>query len=180
MPKDYTDYVLVVLDAGDRVYHLKHIRSTKEVRDKNERRELVDERNSHKYLINLDRAYRTAWKPWKKVKRRGPKTKLVKAEWYFGGDKETVEKNGVKKVRRLYTKEAVKIKVQKKPLVSLMPIATVREFLRSKKVGIIFFKEPCTQRCSTCPSKDKDNCPTGLIEPMHISKMHQPSGELVQ
>ena len=126
MAKDFTDYVIMVLDSGDRVYHLVHLRNGKGCKiDGN-----VYPMNDHKYLLHLDRAYRINWAPWKK---------LV--------------------VRKPYWKNFYR------PLI---------ELTRSKKIGLIFYQEPCNHRCSGC---DKD-CKTipEKVEPMHISRIHQPSG----
>jgi hypothetical protein len=54
---------------------------------------------------------------------------------------------------------------------------TFRELTRSKKIGLLFYQEPCHHQCSKCPIADKD-C-TKLpdkIEPLHISHIHQPTG----
>ncbi len=145
MPKDYTDYVLMVLGSGDRVYELVHLRFQK---GKLYNPQLVSFQkalplgprfiaqpvNGHKYLLNLDRAYRVNWAPWKKL--------VIKKPYW----------------KNFY-----------KPLL---------EFARAKKVGLLFYQEPCDHKCSKCPDKDGAKCQSipDLIEPMHISRIHQPSG----
>jgi hypothetical protein len=127
MAKDFTDYVIMVLDSGDRVYHLVHLRNGKGCKiDGN-----TYPMNDHKYLLNLDRAYRINWAPWKK---------LV--------------------VRKPYWKNFYR------PLI---------ELTRSKKIGLLIYQEPCNHKCSKCPDKDCSKLPS-LVEPMHISRIHQPSG----
>ena len=156
MPKEHSDYVLMVLDSGDRIYHLEHARCIKD-------KLLFDSRipiqngpgsrplktpdtpikygpglwvqmNGHKYLLNLDRAYRVKWAPWKK--------------WI---------------VKKPYWKNFYK------PLL---------ELTRSKKIGLLFYKEYCDHKCSKhaeCEGDAPCKAPD-FIEPMHISKVHQPSG----
>jgi hypothetical protein len=135
MAKDFTDYILMVLDSGDRVYHLVHLRNAKGCKiDGN-----IYPMNDHKYLLSLDRAYRINWAPWKKLVIRKP---------YW---------------RYFY-----------QPLI---------ELTRSKKIGLLIYQEPCTQVCSACQYKAKDVCLDvfgkpipPFVEPMHISRVHQPSG----
>ena len=126
MAKDFTDYVIMVLGSGDRVYHLVHLRNAKGCKiDGN-----IYPMNSHKYVLNLDRAYRINWAPWKKL--------VVKKPYW----------------KNFY-----------RPLI---------ELIRSKKIGLLIYQEPCNHRCSGC-DKDCTIIPE-KIEPMHISRIHQPSG----
>jgi len=145
--KDFTDYILMVLDSGDRVYHLVHLRNAKGCKINGN----IYPMNDHKYVLNLDRAYRVKWAPWKKVLVR-PAVKIK------------FKKKGV---------EYVKIK---KPLFPLKVYATLKEFARSKKVGLLFYQEPCNHKCSAC-NIDCKTIPE-KVEPMHISRIHQPSGEM--
>jgi len=166
MPKDYSDFILFVFDAGERVYHLFHMRNTLERQQLNEARALVHNFHYYKYRVNMDRAYRIRWAPWKKIMRRPPYKVRVKSDWYFG----TAEKN-------VYTKRQVLAVKIKKHFFSFDLYGTLIELTRSKKIGIIFFQEPCTHRCSTCEHKEKPICPIPtIVEPMHISRIHQPSG----
>ena len=60
------------------------------------------------------------------------------------------------------------------------PIRLLFELLRSKKIGLLLYQEPCSHRCSICKHKDESICPVpDRIEPMHISRIHQPSGEMM-
>jgi len=130
MAKEFTDYVLMILDSGDRVYHLVHLRNGKGCKiDGN-----IYPMNGHKYLLNLDRAYRVNWAPWKKL--------VVKKPYW----------------KNFY-----------RPLI---------ELTRSKKIGIIFYQEPCDHKCSKHPECQGDTpCHApDFLEPMHISRIHQPSG----
>ena len=54
------------------------------------------------------------------------------------------------------------------------------EFTRSKKVGIVFYQEQCSGQCRVCPDRDGAKCKSlpKIIYPMHISRIHQPSGEM--
>lgn len=141
MAKDFTDYVLMVLDSGERVYHLVHLRSRKGRLYNPELVKFEDAlapgekfncqpMNGHKYLLNLDRAYRINWAPWKKWV-------IEKPYW-----------------KNFYN-----------PLI---------EVTRSKKIGIIFYQEPCNNKCSG-RNTDCTKIPA-KVEPMHISRIHQPSG----
>jgi hypothetical protein len=175
MVKDYSDYDIFIYRAGERVYHLDHLRSFNGKNAKGEEYEAIPyELNGHKYQLNLDRAYRIKWAPWKKIMKRLPYKVKIKAEWYFG----TVKKGTYAKVPVLVTKT-------KKPVFSLKVYATLKEFLRAKKIGVIFYQEPCTNECSSCQYKDKDACLgvdgkpiPSLVEPLHVSRIHQPSGEM--
>ena len=150
MAKEYTDYILMTLGSGERVYDTVHLRYHK---GKLYNPDMVDFKkalpfgvgfiaqplNGHKYLLNLDRAYRINWAPWKKL--------VIKKPYW----------------KNIY-----------RPLI---------ELTRSKKIGLLIYQEPCTQNCPTCQYKDKDVCLDvfgkpipQLISPMHISRIHQPSG----
>lgn len=59
--KDFTDYVALILEAEKRVYHLYHVRE-KDNKDKE-----VITHNGRDYDLVRDRAYRIAhWTPWRK------------------------------------------------------------------------------------------------------------------
>src|SRR4030042_1714170 len=146
VPKDFTDFVVIILDAGDRLYHLKHLRHSKKV---DLDRKLYPH-NGHKYLLELDRAYRIRWKPWSYV------------------------------VKRHFEVTSTNKGVEKKKVVSRVSVVrTVREVVRSKKIGLLLYQMPCTHKCSTCKLqvKDPDCCKKipNVVEPMHISRIHQPS-----
>ncbi len=133
--KDYTDILVWVFDAGERVYHLDHRRNLKTKKiDKT-----TCELNGHKYVLVLDRAFRIKWAPWKKM--------LFKPPY-------------ARNIGRFFN-----------------------EVTRSKKIGILYYQEPCTHKCSTCVllKTDPDCCKKipDLVEPMHISRIHQPSGRLM-
>jgi len=158
MPKDFTDYVLVIFDAGDRVYHTKHLWHHKGVE--------LDHKlygfNGYQYVLELDRAYKIKWRPWKHI---------IYTERTI---KKTVEpKKGVKGAKPTVIEKKVK---------RFRPYLTVREFLRSKKIGVLWYQMPCTHKCASCTLrlKDENICSKlpSKVEPMHISKIHQPSGEM--
>jgi len=175
MPKDYTDYVLFICGAGDRVFFLEHIRSNEQVIAQHDAGKLLHTQNDWIYHVNLDSAYLSKWSPWSKAIKRQPKvktsTKDVKEQWYFG-----TAKGELAKVPVIAKKT---IRTTKQPIMTLKVFASIREVLRPKRVGTIFFQEPCTNRCSQCPKGTKnESCPSGIVEPMHISRIHQPSGEM--
>lgn len=196
MPKDYTDYVVFILDAGDRVYHKYHFRNTKGGGLDHS----LHPHNGHDYLLELDRAYRVKWAPWEKVIWAEPKTIEHQEPWYFKGE------------NRLWAKKTVTVQEVKNPLIKLRVLATINEFLRSKKIGMLIYREPPPPKTVTvlvdcvcsCGFKGKNIAGTKVhssskgpdhelkmiyktqevgrvtkpIEPHHISKIHQPSGEL--
>jgi len=131
--KDYSDILIVVLDAGERIYHLDHRHNYKGSKLNGSTYEL----NGRKYILNLDRAYRIRWAPWKKL---------------------IVGKPYLKNISRFFN-----------------------ELTRSKKIGLLLYQEPCTNKCSTCKDEGGEKCkliPTE-IDPMHISRIHQPSGRMI-
>lgn len=150
MVKDFSDYILTVYGAGERVYDDIHVRVLKQKVEgptrnlsnmpADQKREFVIvntakvpafELRSFQYKFEdyRDRAYRTKMTPWKK--------------WY-----------------------------PKRPIWSL------REFLRSKKVGHLHYLEPCSRECKKCLKKKDCPVDSSDVEPVHISKIHQPSGRL--
>lgn len=115
----------MIFDSGDRVYHLSHVRNRKDLKL------AAIRHNGHRYLFNMDRAYRVKWAPWIELNRH-----------------------------------------------------VLAELVRSKKIGLLLYQEPCKRDCAECKARgDKryidvyPNCYPG-IEPMHISRVHQPSGEM--
>jgi hypothetical protein len=158
MAKEYTDYLFMMLSSGDRVYDLEHARCVKgrllfdsllPIQNGPGSRPLKTpdtpikyapglwvQMNGHKYLLNLDRAYRINWAAWKKL--------VIKKPYW----------------KNFY-----------KPIL---------ELVRSKKVGILYYQEPCNHKCSKHPEcqGEKPCRAPDLVEPMHISKIHQPSGEM--
>jgi len=131
--KDLTDIVLMVFDSGERMYHLVHLRHGRGTE--------LDHKwypwRGHQYLLELSRAYRIKWAPWRKV---------------------IINKKVVKKM-----KKGLEIKKTKR---MFRLDKTIIELLRAKRVGMLFYQMP-----------PKDAKPMN-IEPMHISRIHQPSGEL--
>ena len=59
MAIDYSDFVVLILDSGERVFHRKHIRNWKGL----ETAPPYSFHNHH-YNLMLDRAYRIRWAPW--------------------------------------------------------------------------------------------------------------------
>lgn len=131
--KDYSDILIVVLDAGERIYHLDHRRHFKGSKLNGSTYPL----NGHKYILNLDRAYRIRWAPWKKL---------------------IAKKPYLQNIGRFFN-----------------------EMTRAKKIGLLLYQEPCSNKCSTCEDEGGEKCKKipDLIEPMHISRIHQPSGRMI-
>jgi len=178
VPKDFTDFVVLIFDSGDRLYHIQHLRHNKKVD--------IDMKTlphkGHKYLLELDRAYRIKWKPW---------PYLVKRKWEIIQTKKGIEKKVIRS----------RVSIPK----------TISEVFRSKKIGLLLYQEPppprevlvvtdlkcsCgfkgeTMRGTKIHSSNKKSPEHELVEtvskelvgvvtkpisPMHISRIHQPSG----
>jgi len=60
------------------------------------------------------------------------------------------------------------------------PVKTVKELIRTKRIGHLHYKEPCNQVCTDCSKYQSSypNCHPDGIEPLHFSRIHQPSGRL--
>jgi hypothetical protein len=131
--KDYSDILICVLDAGERIYHLDHRRNYKNSKLNG----TLYDHNGHKYILNLDRCYRINWAPWKKL-------------------------------------------IAKKPYATNV-YRFFKELTRAKKIGLLLYQEPCTNRCSSCKDEGGEKCNKipAEIEPMHISRIHQPSGRMI-
>ena len=168
--RDYTDYIAEVFGYGERVFHLEHFRQLRHD-------PVVTEFQVGRctYLLNKDRAMKVKWAPWKK--------------WNWR-----------------------------------KPVWSVNEFFRTRKIGLIVYREPppgsleyedvITEipesfKCKICDFKHKEErvlkghvtkkhkgakhqmvvMPVMkqvieqrpkkvIVEPYHISRMHQPSGRL--
>jgi len=157
MAKEFTDYVLMILSSGDRVYDLEHARNSKQglffdsrlpiqngnagsrgLKDSETpikyRPDLWAKINGHKYRLDLDRAHQIKWASWKML--------VIKKPYW----------------KNFY-----------KPFI---------ELTRPKKIGQLFYQEPCDHKCSKhpeCQGEAPCHAPD-FIEPMHISRIHQPSG----
>ena len=171
MARDFTDYITLIFGTGERVYHLDHIRQLKKDDEVSE-----FDFNDRKYMINKDRAMRVRWQPWKK-----------------------------------WDKEA--------------RLRSINEMFRTKKVGLIVYREPPKGEqqymivekevpkdygCMICDfktdhervikahvtKKHKGAKPEmviiknlqivkesvamqEIVEPMHISRIRQPSGVIM-
>jgi hypothetical protein len=119
--KEFSDYIIMVLDSKERVYHMFHLRYTKDMK-MNMKPFGVMGQHEHNYCLNLDRAYRIRWAPWKKLD-------FKKRFWF---------------------------------------IYFFKELIRSKKIGLLLFQEP------TDPLHGV-NVP---VQPIHVSRIRQPSGEM--
>jgi hypothetical protein len=170
--KDFTDYVTLVFGAGERVYELGHIRQLK----KDEPIETFDY-NNHTYLLNKDRAMRLkSWAPWRK--------------WDWN--------HPIFSVTEAFRSKKVGLVVYQEPEPSQPKMESV-----TKQVPKDFSCKICgfqSSRLSSlkmhCSKKHKaakhsmiiiPNYETitelvpiiELVEPLHISRKHQPSGRMV-
>lgn len=177
MPKEYTDYVIMVLHSGQRLYHLGHFwnRMGSDINHK------AFPYHGHRYLLDLNRAYKVSWAPWRKgiwTEKRKKKVRKGVVTW---------------RTSRWFR-----------------PGKTLYELLRPKKIGLLIYQEPdppvmiktlvdascsCGFKGKTMPGTKTHIARSGQghdlepvydlvksqaakepIEPMHISRIHQPSG----
>jgi hypothetical protein len=169
MAKDYTDYVALVLEAKKRVYHVYHLRASKS-QDKTE-----IEHNNRQYVFDRDRAFRVKWAPWQKFDRKRPwmvfhellRSKKVGLLLYH---EPTVQEPKYKEVKEMVPKEYV-CKVCGFTTVHDNGIKThLRNRHKLKEYGKnirVSFDVKTTRVPYFEP-----------ILPFHISRVHQPSGEL--
>ena len=160
MVKDFTDYIPCIFDSQERVYHLLHFRSTPKLLATK-----TFQFKGHKYGFNPDRAYRVNWRPWSKLLKRedGEKWKKVKGFKVIKVRKASGQVVLRKEERTFMFSEP------KKPLVRLKPFGTMNELIRTKRVGLLLYQEPI----------DPLHGIEKAIDPIHISRIHQPSGELM-
>lgn len=158
MPKDYTDFVLMIFGAGDRVVHYVHLRN-RTYQPLNGR---TYPANGHKYALNLDRAYRIRWAPW-------PKWNIKKPGW------------SIKEIFR--SKKIGLLLYQEPPPATEIRIVTDCEcscgFKGATMPGTKVHVSKAGGEGHTIKeivSIELRNIAKEPIEPMHISRIHQPSG----
>ena len=153
MPKDYTDVVLMILDSKERLYDPIHLRNRGPTHLNGNEYPL----NGNKYALDLNRAYRMKWTPWPKIIMR-PGKRTIKFK--------TVNKKRVKYI------------LIKKPWIPIKVYSTLKEFIRSKKIGLLIYQEPCDHQCSKCPDKDGSKCKTipDKVLPLHVSQTQRTTG----
>jgi hypothetical protein len=164
MPKDYTDYVPMVLDAGEKVYHLGHIRSFK---GKNFKKEFIQGKeypfHGHRYLLNLDRAYRFRWAPWKKYS-------FASVKGFFWSFRELTRS---KKVGVIFYQEP-----QPPTRVEMITGWECECGFRGKTSGgTKTHASSKGHKAHPLITVELINVAKEPIEPMHISTIHQPGGE---
>ncbi len=169
MAKDYTDYLALILESEKRVYHVYHYRA-KESTDK-----ALIEHNDRQYLFDRDRAYRIKWAPWKKIN-------ILRPFWTIN------ELVRTKKVGLLLYHEPIK----GEPLIREVQHKAPTEFV-CKECGFTTVHNRGIRTHIKMRHKRSDfgklirvgfttsvekipYYPT--IQPIHISRMHQPSGEM--
>lgn len=169
MAKDYTDYVALVLEAEKRVFHIYHHRA----RDSMGLTEI--EHNGRGYVFDRDRSFRVKWAPWKKTSWKRP---IWSVNELLRG----------KKVGLLFYHEPLPKEPELEEIVTEVPEAyrcklcdfqTEREKdckghvtkkhkgAKHEMVMVPVMKEVHEYR----PKRE-------LVQPIHISRIHQPSGVL--
>lgn len=172
MAKDYTDYVVELHGAGDRVYFQEHYRQLKKDPDISE-----FEVNERTYPLNKDRAYRvkgyTPWDKWdrkhplKSIKEfvRGKKVGLIK----YREPPPTTEPELVEIKREVITGHYCKICGFKNKHERIVKAHITKNHKGAKhEICVLANTETVTEF-----ERKKE-----IVEPMHISKMHQPSGKV--
>lgn len=169
MAKDYTDYVALILEAEKRVYHIYHFRA----KLTNEQEAI--QHNGREYLFDRDRAFRVRWAPWKKWFMnkplwslneciRGKKIGLLLYHEPLSSSPDMVEEK-----HEVITGYACNI----------CPFTTKDE--RAAKGHVSRKHKGAKFDMVIVPEKEVE---VGLVPsfprilPIHISRMHQPSGEL--
>ena len=164
MAKDFTDYIIMVLDSGERVYHLVHLRNAKGCKiDGN-----IYPMNDYKYLLHLDRAYRINWAPWKKL--------VIKKPYWRNFYKPLIELTRSKKIGLLiYQEPGIK------PLIEVPVIVDCEcscgfqgKNMRGTKIHVKAKGEGHILK--NIIETHYEEPPKKSVEPMHISRIHQPSG----
>lgn len=167
MARDFTDYVALILEAEKRVYHLYHFR------EKDNKAKEVIVHNGREFDFIRDRAFRVKWAPWKK-------TNLLKPIWTLN------ELVRGKKVGLLLYHEPL----PSKPLIREVQHKVPKEYVCKKcgftTIHVRGIKAHIKQRHKT----DAFGALTRIrfevtveqikyhprVHPIHISRMHQPSG----
>jgi hypothetical protein len=170
MARDFTDYVAEIFGAGERVFLIEHYRQLK--KDP----EVTDfEFNGRKYLLNKDRAMKVKWAPWKKRTWAHPLDSLV----------ETFRSKTVGLI--VYREpaqsqpevEEVVTEVPEKYQCTICPFSTEHE--RTAKAHVTkkhkggkyeMVMKVLTKQVKHFEVKQE------VVEPYHISRMHQPSGRI--
>jgi len=171
--KDFTDYVCLILEAKKRVYHIIHVRSTKDLRL------YTFNHNGHSFIFDRDRAFLLRkWRPWKKVNMKHPL-------WTLN------ELLRSKKVGLLLYHEPV----NPKPLTKEIEHKTPKEYVCKECAGFSAPEERPVKIHLSKKHKVKDYDKHIRIEydvqiekqtyyapihPIHISRVHQPSGRLIE
>lgn len=167
MPRDYTDYVALVFGGGERVYHIRHFRQLKNDDEVND-----FELNGRRYLLNKDRAMRIrGWAPWKKIYLKRPVHTLN--ELLRG-----------KKIGLIIYREPSDDKPTTKPVERRTVIDYTckicdfqTEHERSIKTHITRKHRGAKHELVATPRYEtKTFMELVTVEPMHISRIHQPSG----
>jgi len=163
MVKDYTDYLLVILDSGERVYHLVHLRNAKGCKINGNLYPLKE----HKYLLNLDRAYRIKWAPWKKIDKNKP-------WWPLWSIRELVR--GKKIGMLLYQERGKESLIETHIIVDCECSCGFKgKTMAGTKIHV---KAAGEEHILKNITEAHYEMPMTPIEPMHISRIHQPSGEM--
>lgn len=148
--KEYTDYLITVWGSGERAFKDMHIRFIKPKEKGNGNSRLVSCVDFQKELVLATNTRLPA------IKDNGFKYKFdTVMNWAFK------------------TKFTPWSKVD-----FAHPIGSLVELVRTKRIGHLHYREPCNHECKSC-AKFKDlypNCHPQLIEPIHFSKVRQPSG----
>ena len=167
MPRDFTDYVALVFGGGERVYHIRHFRQLKNDAEVND-----FELNGRQYLLNKDRAMRIrGWTPWRKIFLKRPVHTL----------NELMRGKKVGLIIYREPKEGTPITepVEEEVIAdySCKICDFVTEHERSIKTHITRKHKGAKHEMVAIPRYETQMVEKPVtVEPMHISRIHQPSG----
>lgn len=170
--KDYTDYVCLILEAKKRVYHIIHVRSTPDLK-----LEKINH-NGHRFVFDRDRAFLLKkWRPWKMLDIKHPLkciNELLRA----------------KKVGLLLYHEPINPKPLTRQITTKVPKEYVCKecaFTTATERGIKVhlsrrhhIKDPEGHVRIEYTEHVETQTYFEAIEPIHTSRIHQPSGRLVE
>lgn len=169
MAKDFTDYVALILEAEKRVYHIYHFRSKFTTDD-----EFIPH-NGRDYVFDRDRAYRVGWAPWKKWNSRKP----------FHSINEFLRS---KKIGLLLYHEPLPSEPLYRDVEHKIPREYICKICGFTTVHLPGMKTHMTRRHKLKEFGNQLKVAFDVkieklpyfhpIQPIHISRMHQPSGEM--
>ena len=169
--KDFTDIVIMTLDSGERVYHLAHLRHLKDMKMNGVSYPV----NGHDYLLNLDRATRIKWAPWPKFKSNPlyRSTPYWKKPYWVINEFLRSKKIGLLLYQEPGAPKEVKMVTDCECSCGFKGVTMRGTKIHTKAAGL-------GHTLKETYSTTLMNVVKEPIEPLHISRIHQPSGEMTE